>query len=169
MVSDLIFRRKSIRSYTDEDISDDIIKRILAAAMQAPSALNTQSWEFIVVKNKDMILNLSKMSKYASCAKGANTLIVVLANLDKLKKNRAWFPQDLSAATENILLEATNQGVGSVWLGLYPDGDRISYVKDCLNLPLHVLPFSIVSLGYPIDLKNIENRYDESKIHMEKY
>lgn len=169
MVSDIIFKRKSIRSYSDEDISEDTIKRILAAAMQAPSALNTQSWEFIVIKNKDMILKLSKMSKYAACAKRANTLIVVVANLEKLERTRAWFSQDLSASTENILLEATNQGVGSVWLGLYPDSDRISYVRDCLDLPLNILPFSIVSLGYPTDWGKIENRYDESKIHMEKY
>ncbi len=169
MVDDLIFKRKSIRSYTDEDIPEDIIKRILAAAMQAPSALNTQSWEFVVIKDKDMILKLSKMSKYAGCAKGANTLIVVLANLEKLERTRAWFSQDLSAATENILLEATNHGVGSVWLGLYPDSDRVAYVRESLNLPLNVLPFSIVSLGYPKDRGKVQNRYDESKIYMEKY
>ena len=65
---DVIFKRKSIRDYTDEEIDDDSIKTILKAAMQAPSACNTQGWEFLVVKNRENIEKLSKMSKYSGCA-----------------------------------------------------------------------------------------------------
>ncbi len=166
---DVIFKRKSIRDYTDEEIDDDSIKTILKAAMQAPSACNTQGWEFLVVKNRENIEKLSKMSKYSGCAKRANTLILVMVNLEKVPKTRPWFAQDLSASTENILLEATNLGIGSVWLGLYPDSKRVQYVKETMDLPLNIVPFSLVALGYPKHEYTIEDRYDESKVHYEKY
>lgn len=169
MDSDFIFKRKSIRDYTSQNIDENSINTILKAAMQAPSALNVQGWEFLVVKNRENIEKLSKMSKYSGCAKNANTLILVMANLEKFPKTRVWFPQDLSAATENILLEATNLGIGSVWLGLYPDSKRIEYVKEVLDLPLNIIPFSLVALGYPKNEYTVEDKYDETKVHYEKY
>lgn len=164
-----IFNRKSVRNYSDKKISEKDIELILAAAMQAPSALNTQPWEFIVVRDKNLISKLSNMSEYSKCAENANVLILTLTNLDKLPKTRAWFTQDMSAATENILIEATSLGIGNVWLGLYPDSDRIEFVSEIFNLPARIVPFSLIALGYPSRDYETENRYDESKIHYDKF
>ena len=169
MESNSIFKRKSIRKYLDNDISDDDIKSILSAGMQAPSAFNTQPWEFIVVTNEDLINKLSNMSKYSKCAAGANKLILTMVNLEKVPLTRAWFTQDMSACTENILIEATELGIGSVWLGLYPDSKRIEFVSEIFDLPKNIVPFSLIALGYPTKEYEIKMNYDESKVHYNKF
>ncbi|OWT32567.1 nitroreductase family protein [Methanobrevibacter sp. 87.7] len=165
MENNSIFKRKSIRKYLDKDISDDDIKTILSAGMQAPSAFNTQPWTFIVVSDKELISKLSNMSKYSKCAAYANRLILTMVDLEKVPLTRAWFTQDMSACTENILIEATELGIGSVWLGLYPDSKRIEFVSNLFDLPKNIVPFSLVALGYPTMEYESESRYDESKVH----
>ena len=152
----MIFKRKSVRSFTDEKVSTDKIKNLIRAGMQAPSAFNSQPWEFIVVSDKKDLKAVSKMSRYARPAENAQKLMPMIQ-------------QDLSACTQNILLQAVAEGLGAVWLGFYPIEDRVNSLRQYFNIPEHIIPFSVIAIGYPKENKEPESRYDESKIHLGKY
>jgi len=163
-----IFERQSIRKYSKLQISDDEIEKLLRAAMAAPSAGNQQPWEFILIRDKNILAYITKVHPYSQMLKEAQLAIVVCADLDK-EKNPGYWVQDCSAATENIIIEAQHLGIGSVWLGVYPRDDRVKGIKELLNLPVRVIPLSIVSLGYPAETKEPSNRYDELRIHLNKW
>ena len=142
----LLLERKSIRNFTDEPVEKEKITALLKAAMQAPSANNQQPWEFIVVDDRAILDELSKASTGAWMLKNVNVAIVTL--LIPTEASPHFAVQDMAAATENILLEATNLGLGSVWIG--------------------VDPFSMIALGYPKYEKETKIRYQESRIHHNK-
>ena len=157
----MIFKRKSVRSFTDEKVSTDKIKNLIRAGMQAPSAFNSQPWEFIVVSDKKDLKAVSKMSRYARPAENAQKLIIVLGNT---KRDNVVMPM-----IQNILLQAVAEGLGAVWLGFYPIEDRVNSLRQYFNIPEHIIPFSVIAIGYPKENKEPESRYDESKIHLGKY
>jgi len=163
-----IFERRSIRKYSNLSISDSDIENLLRAAMAAPSAGNQQPWEFILIKDKNIMSDITKIHPYSQMLKEAQLAIVVCADLDKEKHGGYWV-QDCSAATENILIEAQHLGLGSVWLGVYPREDRVEGIKEILNLPEKVIPLSIVSLGYPAEKKEPSYRYDKLRIHINEW
>jgi nitroreductase len=163
-----ILERRSIRKYTDEPISDKNLKELLQAAMAAPSAGNQQSWEFIIVEDKKILNEITKIHPYSQMLKNAPLAIVVCADLDK-ETNKGYWVQDCAAATENILIAAQYKRLGAVWLGVYPREGRVKGLKELLNLPVRVIPLSIVSIGHPAEKKEPSNRYNESRIHINKW
>ena len=163
-----IFKRHSIRKYLDEEVSQTQIENLLKAGMQAPSAGNQQAWEFIVVEDSEDKTAISEMHPFAKPAHGASKLIVVLGNLQKTKFD-VMIEQDLGACCENILLQATVEGLGAVWLGFYPIEDRSKKLKDYLNIPDYCIPFAVICVGYAAVENNVKLRFDESKIHYGKY
>ncbi len=163
-----ILERRSIRNYLELPVSDDDIEKLLRAAMAAPSAGNQQPWEFILIKDKKIMTDITKFHPYSQMLNEAVLAIVVCADLDK-EKHVGYWVQDCSAATENILIEAQYLGLGSVWLGIYPREDRVKGLKKLLNLPERVMPLSIVSLGYPAVKKDPSDRYDKLRIHINKW
>lgn len=160
--TDAIIKRRSIRNYTDEKVSDEIIDRIVRAGMFAPSAGNQQAWEFVVVRNRQVLDKLSEVSPYATPLKKANIAILVLGN--KTLKYPQYLEQDLSAATQNILLQITEEGLGGVWLGVAPEKDRMELVKNSLNLKEDSIPFAIVPFGYSAEKEKVVDRYDSTKV-----
>ena len=163
-----IFERRSIRKYTSSPVSNSDIENLLRAAMAAPSAGNQQPWEFILIKDKNMLTDITKVHPYSQMLKEAALAIVICADLDKEKHDGCWV-QDCSAATENILIEAQHLGLGSVWIGVYPKEDLVKGLKELLNLPVRIVPLSIVSLGYPAENKEPSTRYDKLRIHINKW
>jgi nitroreductase len=163
-----IYKRRSIRKYSAKDVSDDEIDQILTAGMAAPSAGNQQPWEFIVVKDRSKMEAITKIHPYAQMLTGAKAAIIVCADL-KREKHKGYWVQDCSAATQNILLEATSLGVGTVWLGVYPRDDRVEGIKRLFGLPEDVMPLNVISLGYPAEEKGCIDRYDKDRIHLEKW
>ena len=164
----LIFKRQSIRKYTDEKVPDEVIENLLKAGMQAPSSCNSQPWEFIVVSDKHDKEAISKMHKFAKPAGDASHLIVTLGNLNNARVIR-MIEQDLGACNENILLQATHEGLGAVWLGFHPIEDRTLKLKEYLNIPDYCIPFSVICVGYPAHEGEVRLRYDESKVHHGRY
>jgi len=165
---DAIFKRRSIRRYTEEDISDFMVKKILEAGMNAPSAGNEQPWHFIVVREKSNLKEISKCSSYSWMLKDATVGIIVCGDLSLAKHGEFWI-QDCSAATENMLIEIAELGLGGVWLGVYPVEERVKYLRKYFNLPDHIVPFSIISIGYPAQEIKEVNRYREERVHYEKW
>ena len=163
-----VFERQSIRKYTDEEVSEKQIKELLKAAMQAPSACNQQAWEFIVISDKKDKAAISQMHRFAKPAGEASKLIVVLGNLKKAKI-KSMIEQDLGACCENILLQATYDGLGAVWLGFHPIEDRSKKIMDYLNIPDYCIPFAVICVGVPAQKSSVKLRYDESKVHFDRY
>ena len=164
-----IFKRRSVRKFSDEEVSINQVKNLIKAGMQSPSAFNSQPWEFLIVSNKKDLEAVSKMSRFAKPAKRAQKLIIVLGNTKKFRLVKDMIQQDLSACTQNILLQAVVDGLGGVWLGFYPKKDRVNDLREYFNIPDHIIPFSVIAIGYPKDEKDPKSRYDESKIHLDKY
>ncbi|MGL5624469.1 nitroreductase family protein [Cetobacterium sp.] len=159
---DSIIKRRSIRNYTNDIVSNDIVDRIIRAGMFAPSAGNQQGWEFVVIRNRKILDDLAKMSPYATPLNKANIAILILGNKNvRFPQN---LEQDLSAATQNILLQITEEGLGGVWLGISPENDRMELVKNSLNLNDNIIPFAIVPFGYSTEKEKIVDRYDLTKV-----
>ncbi len=165
---DIINKRRSIRKYKNRDIEQSKIEAMLKAGMMAPSACNQQPWEFLVVQNKKSLSELSETCPYSKMVKDAPLALVLMVNTDGLKAEEYW-PQDMGACSQNILLEAVNLDLGAVWLGVAPLKERMDYISNMFNLTDNLIPFSIISIGYPehTDLKEVD-RYVPGKIHYEK-
>lgn len=163
-----ILERRSIRKYTEEKVPMENIKELLKAAMQAPSAGNSQPWEFIVVDDKEKLVEVTKVHKYSFMLPDASYGIVVCATPDK-EIHKGYFPQDCAAAVENMLIKANDIGLGAVWLGVYPEEDRVEDIRKIFNIDENVIPFAVVSVGYPNEEKKFDDRYDENKVHYNTY
>lgn len=167
---DIIFNRRSIRKYQNKTVEKEKIEKILRAAMQAPSAVNQQPWDFIVVQNKDTLNKLAGISPYSKMVADAPLAIVVLGNEDRMRLQNHW-EQDLAAATQNILLEAVYLGLGAVWLGVAPAEERMDYIRDIFGLSKKIRPFCVIPIGYPAEGQENKfvDRYDPSRVHYEKF
>lgn len=164
----IIFKRHSVRRFKDEKVSDELIENLLKAGMQALSSCNSQPWEFIVVSDKEDKEAISKMHRFASPAAGASHLIITLGNLNEAKVI-GMIEQDLGACNENILLQATHEGLGAVWLGFHPIEDRTLRLKEYLEIPDYCIPFSVICVGWPLNENEVKLRYDESKVHFDRF
>ena len=165
-----IFTRRSVRTFQNRLVEPEKLNRILRAAMQAPSAGNQRPWEFLIIDDEDLRSKLSGISPYAKPVLKAPVSIVLLGNMEDLKFPRNW-ELDMSACAQNLLLQAVDEGLGAVWLGVAPEEDRIAYLKNLFDLPENVIPFCIIPIGYPEEGKgNRElDRFDAGRIHENKY
>ncbi|MFQ5819299.1 MAG: nitroreductase family protein [Candidatus Heimdallarchaeota archaeon] len=165
---DVILSRRSIRKYTKQLIPDQTIKELLKAAMSAPCAGNKQSWHFIVINNHQILDEIPKFHPYSQMVKEASVGIVVCGDL-QLEDREGVLVQNCSAATENILIAVQSKGLGAVWLCFYPIEERIRGIRNLLGLPEHIIPITLVPIGYPAEQKPRANRYNETKIHYNRW
>lgn len=165
---DIIFSRRSIRKYKNQEVSDEQLELLLRAGMSAPSAMNSQNWEFIVIKNREHLIKLSELNPYHQMLKESALAIVVCGDLNKILGEEYW-QQNCSAAAQNILTMANSLGLGAVWLGVAPYEDKMQRLIDNLSLPENIKPLNIISIGVPDEFKSPNNNFDEKKIHYEKF
>ena len=159
-----IVNRRSIRSYRGDAVTDEQIEQVLRAAMAAPSAGNQQPWEFIVVTDRALLTKITEVHPYAKMLHEAPAAIVVCGNTSR-EKHAGYWVQDCSAAVQNMLLEATHQGLGSVWLGVHPRQDRVDGLKKLFNLPKPVIPLAVVALGYAKEQPSSVDRFTPDHVH----
>lgn len=164
----IIFKRKSVRKFKQEKVPDELIENLLKAGMQAPSSCNSQPWEFIVVSESEDKHAISQMHKFAKPAANASHLIITLGNLNEAKVI-GMIEQDLGACNENILLQATHEGLGAVWLGFHPIEERTLRLKEYLEIPDYCIPFSVICVGWPAQDSEVKLRYDKSKVHFDRF
>lgn len=165
---DNIMTRTSVRQYQPgRTISADTIETLLRAAMSAPSAVNKQPWEFVVIDNRADIDTLAAILPYAKMLNQAPAAIVTCGNMERALEGdaRGYWIQDVSAATENLLLAAHAMGLGAVWTGVYPDSTRVADVRRTLKLPANVIPLAVVPLGYPAAPQSPKEKWDTTKVH----
>ena len=159
----LIMRRNSVREFKDVSISDELIKSLLTAGMQAPSANNQQPWEFIVVTERSLLDKLSEMSK-GSWPLGTAPLAIIPVMIPSTQSPQMR-TQDLAAATQNILLQAVHEDLGGVWIGVHPLKERVEYISKLFKIDDEHIPFCIIALGVPSKKRDLIIRYDESRIY----
>lgn len=164
-----IFIRRSIRKFTEQPAEVEKIEKLIKAAMQAPSAANQQPWEFIVVQDKENLLKLSETSPYAKPVANSPVTFVLLGNDAHIKVPTGW-EQDMSAAAENMLLEAVHLGLGGVWFGIATANSAVENVRKLFDLPENIRPFALISVGYPDGQENVfVDRYQSERVHYEKW
>lgn len=167
-ILDAIFTRRSIRKFTGEIIKDEELEIILKAGFQAPTAHNRQPWEFVVVQDKDLIQKITDLHKYAKMFPSAGTGIIVCGDMEK-EDREGFLVENCSASIQNMLLAAHGIGLGAVWCGLYPVEEYVNSIKEILGLPENIIPVGLVVVGNKSADPEPSNRYDEDKIHYDKW
>ncbi len=160
-----IFNRVSIRKYQEKTVEQEKIIMMLKAAMAAPSACNQQPWEYYVVTNKAKIEELAMTSPYASFSSKAPLVFVACYRKMEGLIAPSYVEIDMSASVENLLLEASELGLGAVWMGVAPDKERMAAVSKAIDLPENLRAFALISCGYPAEERVQQNRYDEKRVH----
>lgn len=162
-----IMTRTSIRNFRDQAVPDDLKSALIHAGMAAPSGVNKQPWEFILIDDKESLKLLSEALPYAKMTAQAPMAIVVCGNSERFldgDDSTLWV-QDLSAASENILLAAHAFGLGAVWTCLYPHKDRMESACRILNLPNNIIPFNLIPVGYPSKVHESIDKWHPDRIH----
>jgi nitroreductase len=163
-----LMTRRSIRKYSSERIREDTIQSILKVAMHAPSAVNKQPWHFIVIDDPGIFEKVRDIHPHASFITGASHAILVLGD-EQLQHGTDYWHVDCASATQTLLLAAHGYGVGSCWIGIYPREKRLEDFSRLFNLPHHIHPFALVSLGYPMESRTVADRFREERIHYNEW
>lgn len=171
-VLDAIYSRCSVRQFTDKEIAPEDIKAILKAGMSGPSAVNARDWSFIVVTEKDMLGKMADINgPAADPLRGAKMGMLVCGDVEKsFEKAKDYWIVDGSIAAQNMILAAKSLGIGSVWLGTWPQIERVEGQAKLFGLPDNIKPHSIIAFGYP-DAKFEQDKelWDESLAHFNKW
>ncbi|MDR2547795.1 MAG: nitroreductase family protein [Lachnospiraceae bacterium] len=167
-IMEAIRNRRSIRTFkAGAKVSDSQIKVLLEAAMLAPSACNSRPWEFVVIKDRNILEQIRKAHPYTGMLKTASLAIVIIA-LPEIQEKvsgglpKGFYPQDCGAATENILLAAMEMGLGTCWCGVYPHSRMIAKIQKILATDK--LPFNIIAIGVPDESPAARGMYEEEKV-----
>ena len=145
-----ISNRRSCRKFLDKALEFDKVMMCIEAGTKAPSAGNIQDYRFILISNRDKIIQIAEHCTEQYWIREAPVLIVVAADTDLseefygLRGQRLYATQNAAAATQNILLTAHALGLGACWVGSFDEG----YLQDALNMPDTVRPQAIIALGY---------------------
>ncbi len=166
----VIHNRKSVRNFTGELVTQDQLEILLKAAMAAPSAVNCQAWEFVVVTDRKTLDALGDALPYAKMIYKAGAAIIVCGNPAKAHKNFVEYAIiDSTLASQNILLAAEAIGLGAIWTAAYPYPDRMKSVRSILNIPSDVIPLNVIPIGHPTGEDVRKEKFDPKKIHLETW
>ncbi|MDV0447214.1 Albonoursin synthase [Methanosarcinaceae archaeon Ag5] len=163
-----LYTRRSVRKYQNKPVPMNLIEEAVKAAMFAPSARNQQPWDFIIVDQRETLDKIPAFSPHAAMVKGAPAGVLVCFNKD-YEGAEGFFPQDLGAATQNMLLALHANGLGAVWTGVYPREDRVNGFVDLFKLPANVVPYAFVIIGYPEKEADAADRFKKERVHYNKW
>jgi nitroreductase len=163
-----IFTRRSIRKYTGKPIPEDQLHTILRAGFSGPTASNTRPWHFIIVRGAAVLEAVTEAHPYSKMLPSAGCGILVCGDT-ACNPNEYYLTEDCSAAIENMLLAAHALGLGAVWLGIHPREERVEAMRKLMNIPEGILPVGLMAVGVPAETKDAPDRYEEKKVHFEKW
>ncbi|MBU0730507.1 MAG: nitroreductase family protein [Proteobacteria bacterium] len=165
-----IFKRRSVRKFTEKPIPDSFITDLLEAAMAAPSAVARDPWHYLVINNKETLGKIANVLPHGRMLKNAAAAFIVCGEIGKAHdQQESYMLQDLSASVENILLAATALGLGSCWLGVHPRPERMDDITKLFDLPANIIPMCGIALGWPAENHPPRTRYNEDCVHMGKW
>lgn len=166
-VIDNIMTRTSVRSYSDRQVSQEQIETLLRAAMAAPTAGNKQPWRFVVINDRSILDSISEKFHSMHMAGNASVAVVMCGDTTATfeGEGRDYWIQDVSAASENLLLAAHAIGLGAVWCGIYPVSERVGAFSTMLGLPGNIIPMACICIGYPDGLTEPKDKWMPENIH----
>jgi nitroreductase len=163
-----ILTRRSVRSFSSEPVANEDLQDLLRAGMQAPSAKNEQPWHFVVIEDPNLLRAIPDFHPHAQMLLEAPLAVLVCSDR-KLETKRASWLQDCSAATQNILLAAHAKGLGAVWLGIFPDSERVFGMQELVDLPKDVRPVALVAVGHPASQPEPVDRFKAERVHHNRW
>jgi nitroreductase len=170
-LSEAIKKRRSIRAYKKQHVSEETVEKLIDAASLAPSAGNIQPWKFVIARKPDTKKKLAQAANQAFIEE-APVVIVVCANEKRssmdygFRGKTLYCIQDTAAATQNILLTAYSLGLGTCWVGAFNEDQA----KKAINAPEEMRPVAIIPVGYPNEAPTQRNRRPINQIiHHESF
>ena len=167
-----IMSRISVRQYSDQEISEDALRTILKAGMAGPSCVNARDWSFVVVRDREMLNKIADANgRPAEPLRRAKVGILVCGDLERAFQGAPdYWVVDGSIAAQNMILAANAMGIGSVWLGTWPQMNRVKAQAELFALPETQIPHSIIAFGYPKEASSKEKFiWEENRVHYEKW
>lgn len=161
--------RRSIRKFKNTPVTDDQIKIILESAMQAPSAGDGRPWHFVVIRDRQKLNALAdKVDEGNAMFKEAQIAILIVSD-PEIEGFPGFYPQDCSCAAQNLQLAAHDLGLGTVWIALWSVKPRLDGLRMVIDIPENLVPFAIFPIGVPNEDLEEDYRYDENRIHYDKW
>jgi nitroreductase len=165
-----IFSRRSIRKYLDKAVPGEMLDDLLQAAMAAPSAVAKDPWHFIVVQDRETLNKIADILPSGKMLRQATAAFIVCGDINKANiQAESYLLQDLSAATENILIAANILELGTCWLGIHPREDRLAGIRQLFELPDNIIPMCGIAIGWPAEKPEARTRYRNERVHIEKW
>lgn len=167
-----IMSRISVRKYSDKAISDEALQAILEAGMSGPSCVNARDWSFIVVRDAETLNKMADANgRPAEPLRKAKLGILVCGDLERAFQGAPdYWVIDGSIAAQNMILAAQALGIGSVWLGTWPQMNRVKAQADLFHLPETIVPHSVIAFGYPAKVAdNDKLAFEPDRVHYEKW
>lgn len=163
-----IMTRTSVRSFTKQTVSDEVLETVLRAAMAAPSAVNKQPWHFFVIKDEKLRNTIADSLEYGKQSLRSASVAIIVAGdkshfLTEANSEDYWI-EDCSAAAENLLLGAHAVGLGAVWCGVYPIPERVEQLRKATGISDDYIPMCIIPLGYPAADNEPKDKWDPAKV-----
>lgn len=162
-----ILTRTSVRRFEQRPVEQSKVLALLRAGMSAPTARDCRPWHFVVLNDTaDIHAYASTMKHHGEMV--AQTPLVIYACGDTTMmmpgQARDFWVEDVSCASENILLAAHAMGLGAVWTSVYPEARKVKGVSQALRLPGNLIPLSCILIGYPGEAPQPKDKWDENKI-----
>lgn len=167
-----IMSRISVRQYFDREISEEALRTILEAGMAGPSCVNARDWSFLVVRDREMLNKMADANgRPAEPLRTAKVGILVCGDLERAFKGAPdYWVVDGSIAAQNMILAANALGIGSVWLGTWPQMNRVRAQAELFGLPETQIPHSIIAFGYPKEESTKQKQiWEENRVHYETW
>ena len=166
-----IMTRTSVRAYSDKAVGSEQIDTLLRAAMAAPTAGNKQPWRFVVINDKATLNAISENFHTMTMAKDAAVAVIMCGDVTATfdGDGRDYWIQDVSAASENLLLAAHAMGLGAVWCGIYPQMSRVEQFSEMLHLPENIIPMACICIGYPTGETTPKDKWKPEYIHYDTW
>ncbi len=163
-----ILTRRSIRKFAEGKLPPETVDRLLSAGMAAPSARNAQPWQFVVIDDRPMLIEIAARFPNAEAARYASLGILVCGDL-ALELSKGYWVIDCAAACQNMLLAAHAMSLGGLWTGVYPRDFRVEGMRELLGIPEHVIPHSLLLFGPPAELPTEVRRFHRDRIHWNRW
>jgi len=155
-----ILTRTSVRAFTDDPVTDDLVDTLLKAMIAAPSGGNKQPWRIFVVRNLDIKRQLARGAGDQEFVAEAPVVFVVCRVPDESgqrygsRGRNLYSIQDTAAMTQNLLLAAHAIGLGGCWVGAFKEEE----IATAINTPASVIPVAIIPIGKPANPRNVRGR-----------
>lgn len=165
-----IFHRRSVRSFRPDEVDARTERDLLEAAMAAPSARGCDPWRFVVLRDRAVRSAIAaKLPNGGMLAEAPLGFAICGDQEAACNQQLSYMIQDCSAAMQNLLLAADALGLGACWLGIHPREDRVAHLRSVLALPPGILPIAAVAVGWPAEAPPARTRYDQAKVHRDRW